>query len=115
MKAAIMRKLVLLVEGKQKTAAITISTTQHPPCFESKVQYENWLEAVDPEMGSPPPARRDWPKEPNYCRDCNNDQRLRMCGELKCLFPDTKFIIVGTGDDREVVGVSSVFSNMIWK
>lgn len=106
MKAAIMRKLQLIVFKRQKIEAITIDTAQYPPCFESKEQYENWLDAVDPEMGSPPPARRDWPLEPNYCRDCNNDQRLRMCGELRCLFPDTKFITVGEDEDEEVVGVS---------
>ena len=102
---AIMRKLELIVEGKNKTAAIT-SPRLPPPCFESRSQYENWLDAVDPEMGSQPPARRDWPKEPNYCRDCNNGARNELRNEGRCLFPSTVFITVGEGEDEELVGTA---------
>ncbi len=106
MKPQIFRKLELIAYGLQKKEAITVNTTQHPPCFESKQQYESWLDAVDPEMGSQPPARRDWPMEPNYCRDCNKEQRMRMSSEMRCLFPSTVFITVGRGEDEEIVGTS---------
>jgi len=101
---AIMRKLELIVSGS-KTEAIT-SPRLPPPCFESRMQYENWLDAVDPEVGSQPPARRDFPAEPNYCRDCNGCARNLMRNTGRCLFPDTVFITVGDGDDEEVVGIS---------
>ena len=80
---------------------------EHPPCFESLQQWRAWLEAVDPEMGSPPPPRKDWPGEPNYCRDCTIEHKRQMCAEHRCLFPDIKFIEVGeNAEDKEVVGVS---------
>jgi len=106
MHPAIMRKLELIVLGKQRDEAITVDTRQFPPCFESKRQYENWIDAVDPEMGSQPPARRDWPKEPNYCRDCNSCYRNQMRQQSRCLFPDTVFVTVGEGEDEEIVGTT---------
>jgi len=106
MNPVIMHKLKLIVDGKQKTEAIT-GGAMHPPCFESRRQYHDWLDAADPELGSQPPARRDWPHEPNYCRDCSAEHRNRMRGEMLCLFPETVFITVGEGVDEEVVGTSA--------
>ena len=101
----IMRKMELIVESNPEVAKIT-GPGEHPPCFESLEQYHKWLEAVDPELGSPPPLRKDWPKEPNYCRDCNAAGRNEMRKQGRCLFPSTVFIEVGEGDDIEVVGTS---------
>ena len=103
---AILRKLELIIEGREKDEAITVGHFLVPPCFDSRQQYHDWLEAADPELGSQPPARRDWPLEPNYCRDCNrcNRNEMRLAG--RCLFPDTVFVTVGTGEDEEVIGTS---------
>lgn len=103
---AIMRKMELIVEGRERDEAITVGATAYPPCFESRTQYESWVEAADPEMGSSPPVRTDWPLEPNYCRDCCASHRNQMRKEGRCLFPDTIFITVGTGVDEEIVGVA---------
>lgn len=99
------RKLELIVTGSQK-AVITADKTAYPPCFEGRIQYEAWLDASDPETGSKPPPRRDWPNEPNYCRDCSPEGRNEMRKAGRCLFPDTIFITVGSGEDEEVVGIS---------
>ena len=102
-----MHKLELIVEGKRKDEAITGGVTgMYPPCFESQRQYHDWIDAADPELGSQPPARKDWPREPNYCRDCSHEHRNLMRKEGLCLFPDTVFITVGEGVDEEVVGTS---------
>lgn len=101
-----MRKMELIVEGREKSEPITAGTGLYPPCFESKRQYDDWLNAADPELGSQPPARRDWPKEPNYCRDCTREHRNEMRTAGRCLFPDTVFIEVGDEDDVEIVGTS---------
>lgn len=103
---SILRKLELIVEGREKDEAITVDTKVYPPCFESQQQYEAWLDAADPELGSQPPARKDWPLEPNYCRDCNRCARNQMRLDGRCLFPDTVFITVGEGEDEETVGTS---------
>lgn len=101
----ILRKMMMIV-ASEKGQPIT-REGEHPPCFESLAQWRTWLEAVDPEMGSPPPPRRGWPGEPNYCRDCTREHKQRMCAEFRCLFPSTKFIEVGESpDDKETVGVS---------
>lgn len=102
----ILRKLNLIIEGGEKTEAITVGINAYPPCFESRRQYEAWLSAADPETGSQPPSRRDWPKEPNYCRDCNAQGRNEMRLAGRCLFPDTVFIEVGEDLDVETVGTS---------
>jgi hypothetical protein len=101
-----MRKLELIVEGREKDEAITVGTKTPPPCFESSRQYEAWLDAADPELGSQPPTRKDWPLEPNYCRDCNPTDRAIYRAEGRCLFPDTVFITVGDGEDEELVGTT---------
>ncbi len=103
---AIARKLELIVEGREKDEAITVGSGLVPPCFDSKRQYRDWLIAADPEMGSQPPARRDWPHEPNYCRDCNREDRNKMRQAGRCLFPDTIFVVVGSGEDEETIGTN---------
>ena len=103
---SIMRKLELMVEGQEKAEAITVDTGVYPPCFETRRQYEDWLDAADPELGSQPPTRKDWPLEPNYCRDCNSTNRNAMRQAGRCLFPDTVFITVGEGEDEELVGTA---------
>lgn len=100
----ILRKMMMIVAG-EKDRPIT-HQGEHPPCFETLAQWRAWLEAVDPDMGSPPPPRKDWPGEPNYCRDCTIEHKRRMCQEYRCLFPGTRFIEVGDSpDDKEIVGV----------
>ena len=100
----IMRKMQMIVFDED--GPITLAG-EHPPCFESQQQWHSWLEAVDPELGSPPPPRKDWPSEPNYCRDCTLQNKLEMCKQGRCLFPDIKFIEVGDhAEDKEIVGVS---------
>jgi hypothetical protein len=102
--SATMRKLELIVEGGQ--AEPIMVGALYPPCFESLTQYRAWVDSTDPELGSEPPPRKDWPGEPNYCRDCNRGNRNNMRQAGRCLFPDTVFITVGTGQDEEVVGTS---------
>lgn len=102
----IMRKMELIVEGGERAEAITTEGT-YPPCFESMLQYRAWLEAADPELGSQPPARKDWPKEPNYCRDCTREHRNEMRTAGRCLFPDTVFIEIGENDDVETIGTTA--------
>ena len=99
-----MRKLELIVEGGQGES-ITVGVL-YPPCFESLEQYHAWVDSTDPEMGSEPPPRKDWPGEPNYCRDCNRGYSIKMRVARRCLFPDTVFIAVGAGEDEEIVGTS---------
>jgi hypothetical protein len=101
-------KLELIVRGDEKNKRIT-GPGEHPPCFKSLRQYEAWKKAASADVGSPPPVRKDWPKEPNYCRDCMPDGprgRNQMRLEGKCLFPNTIFEEVGDGEEREIVGTS---------
>jgi hypothetical protein len=100
-----MVKLELMAQGLQKEKRIT-GPGEHPPCFTGNAQYEAWREAAFRMDGAPPPVRKDWPKEPNYCRDCSPEGRNKMRKAGKCLFPSTVFIEVGAGEDREVVGTS---------
>lgn len=101
----IMVKMELIARGEQKQKRIT-GPGEHPPCFESQRQYEAWREAAFKMDGAPPPSRKDWPKEPNYCRDCTAAGRNQMRSEGKCLFPSTVFVEVGEGVDKEIVGTS---------
>jgi hypothetical protein len=102
----ILRKLEMMVEGREKTEAITVGNRMYPPCFESRRQYNAWLESADPDTGSQPPMRKDFPYEPNYCRDCNHEGRNQMRLAGRCLFPSTVFVTVGSGDDEEIVGTT---------
>ncbi len=100
-----MVKLQLMVLGQSRQKCIT-GPGEHPPCFESTNQYGKWLKAAEKMDGSPPPSRRDWPKEPNYCRDCLPEHRNKMRNVGKCLFPSTIFIEVGEKEEKELVGTS---------
>lgn len=100
-----MVKLELIVAGKAKEKRIT-GPGEYPPCFESLLQYTNWKKAAEKMDGAPPPVRRDWPKEPNYCRDCTAGYRNKMRNEGRCLFPSTIFVEVGEKDEKEIVGTS---------
>jgi hypothetical protein len=101
----IMRKLELIIDGREDQPITPYG--QCPPCFESVAQFRSWIEASDPELGAAPPLRRDWPSEPNYCRDCTKEHRNEMRANGRCLFPRTRFIEVGSGEDAEVVGTDS--------
>jgi hypothetical protein len=100
-----MVKLDLIVRGEQRVKRIT-GPGEYPPCFESSYQFAQWKKAAERMEGAPPPVRKDWPKEPNYCRDCNACFRNQMRSENRCLFPSTVFIEVGEGDEKEVVGTT---------
>lgn len=105
MRDLIMVKLGLIIAGKQKSKPIT-GLSEHPPCFESKAQYDGWLHAAEKTDGAPPPVRKDWPMEPNYCRDCLPCHRNKMRHAGKCLFPSTIFVEVGEKEEKEIVGTS---------
>lgn len=97
------RKLKMILESKQRFAITRQGA--YPPCFDGLEQYESWLSSSDPEMGSKPPPRTGWPGEPNYCRDCNPEYHKKMRRQKRCLFPSTKFVVSGKGEDEEVIGV----------
>ena len=104
----IFRKMDMIVGGKgQRNKPITAGPRMFPPCFESRTQYSAWLDMADPEFGVEPPTRKDWPGEPNYCRDCTSVHRNEMRKEGLCLFPDTVFVTVGADVDEEIVGTTS--------
>jgi len=100
-----LEKLLLLAADKSKEKRIT-GPGEFPPCFDSLFQYMGWKRAAEKVDGAPPPARRDWPKEPNYCRDCTAGYRNKMRDANRCLFPSTVFVDIGEKDERETVGVS---------
>ena len=105
MRDLMMVKLELIVKGHQKLKRIT-GPNEHPPCFESQHQYDQWSKAAEKTDGAPPPIRKDWPEEPNYCRDCMPPHRNKMRLQNRCLFPDTVFVEVGEGEEKEIVGTS---------
>ena len=105
MRDLMMVKLELIVRGQQKKKRIT-GPGEHPPCFENQYQYDQWRKAAMKMDGAPPPVRKDWPKEPNYCRDCMVGHRNKLRKQNRCLFPDTVFIEVGEGEEKELVGTS---------
>ena len=104
MSDAIQKKLDMIVMGRQNLAITNWKL--FPPCFESAEQYEKWIDASDPETGAKPPPRTDWPGEPNYCRDCDPEYHKEMRKQDRCLFPDTRFVLSGDGDDEELIGIS---------
>lgn len=105
MKHLIERKMEMIAFGEEGKGPIT-KHDEYPPCFEGRRQYEEWLEACSDPDGSPPPPRKDWPAEPNYCRDCNRPFQMQMVSRGRCLFPGTRFETIGEGDDEETVGIS---------
>ncbi len=100
-----MVKLQLIVADQSRKKRIT-GPGEYPPCFKGLQQYESWKRAAEKLDGAPPPVRKDWPKEPNYCRDCTSDYRNKMRNQNRCLFPRTIFVDVGEGDERETVGTA---------
>ncbi len=100
-----MVKLNMIVANQSKLKRIT-GSGEFPPCFESLYQYQQWHKAAERTDGSPPPVRKDWPHEPNYCRDCMATHRNKMRKQNRCLFPSTVFIEVGEGDEKEIVGTT---------
>ena len=100
----IQRKLEMIVDGRQCDPIC--HGRMYPPCFESLEQYQGWLDASDPELGSKPPPRTDWPGEPNYCRDCTPWLHKEMREQDRCLFPSTVFVLSGEGEDEELIGVT---------
>lgn len=100
-----MVKLDLIVRGLNKYKRIT-GPGEHPPCYKSQYQFDQWVKAAEKMDGAPPPVRKDWPREPNYCRDCSQSYRNRMRIENRCLFPDTVFVEIGEGEEKEIVGTS---------
>jgi hypothetical protein len=95
----------MIVQRQEHEPITRPDAGEHPPCFGSVDEYEAWLAAASKETGHPPPARRQWPGEPNYCRDCTSLFRNLMRQDGRCLFPRTRFEIFGEGEDEEVVGV----------
>ena len=100
----IQRKLEMISLGMQNEPICW--GKMYPPCFESLEQYRGWMDASDPELGSKPPPRTDWPGEPNYCRDCSPRLHREMRKQNRCLFPSTTFITSGEGEDEELIGVT---------
>ncbi|KKN76172.1 hypothetical protein LCGC14_0373670 [marine sediment metagenome] len=100
-----MAKLELIAAGSSKEKRIT-GPGEYPPCYNNLFQYMQWQQAAQKLEGAPPPVRKDWPKEPNYCRDCTAGYRNRMRDEGRCLFPSTIFVEVGEKDELETVGTS---------
>ena len=101
----IMRKMEMLALGQSDSAPIT-RLGEHPPCFDSLESYRCWLDACDnaDATGVPLPKRRHFPKEPNYCRECSREHRNEMRQQGRCLFPSTRFVEEGEGEETELVG-----------
>lgn len=77
----------IVATGMQRKYPIT-TPRDYPPCFDSQKQYADWLEA---NAGYSPRERPDFPKEPNYCRDCSQAYKDRMVAENRCIFPEIIF------------------------
>lgn len=96
-----LRASFILATGGEKREQIT-TLKEHPPCFDSPKHYEQWLRLAS---ASPPPTRKDFPVEPNYCRDCSVEGQRKFINEGRCLFPMVRFQGITDPDgDEEVVG-----------
>lgn len=100
----IMRKLEMIAAGD--TERPITRGREHPPCFDSREAYEEWLDACEAAAatGVPLPPRKSFPAEPNYCRECSRSHRNQMRNAGRCLFPKTRFVEEGEGIDAELVG-----------
>jgi len=58
-----------------------------PQCFESRRQYELWLEV----------ARRSNPGDSGYCTDCTVAYKRQMMAQARCAYPNTTFHDIGFG------------------
>jgi len=91
----------IVATGMQRHFPIT-TPRDYPPCFDSAEQYRYWLEA---NAGYSPRERPDFPKEPNYCRDCSQEYKDKMIMQDRCIFPEIIFKKVKDVEgDEEVVG-----------
>jgi len=96
-----LRAAHLLATRSEKFRPIT-SVDNPPPCFESGSAYKQWLMLA---ASAPPPARKDFPAEPNYCRDCTREGQKTFKEQGRCLFPMTRFQEVKDVEgDEETVG-----------
>lgn len=78
------------------------SVEDYPPCFESSAAYRQWLLLA---ASAPPAKRKDFPAEPNYCRDCLPAGQKYFAQRGRCLFPMVRFQGVKDADgDEEIVG-----------
>jgi hypothetical protein len=96
-----LRASLLLATGQEKDEPVS-SLECPPPCFESSKQYAEW---VDLEGSAPTPPRKDFPAEPNYCRDCSPEGQAAMKKAGRCLFPLVRFQPMKNPDgEGELVG-----------
>jgi len=58
-----------------------------PRCFDSRRQYELWVEA----------ARRSHPGGSSYCADCAVEHQQRMVASQRCAHPRVTFHVDGDG------------------
>lgn len=58
-----------------------------PRCFDTRRQYELWVEA----------ARRSHPGGSSYCTDCSAEYQRRMIACQRCAHPSTTFHVDGDG------------------
>jgi len=101
MERLVARAAEIKATGNQRKYPIT-TPREYPPCFDSEKQYRDWLECS---AWYAPRERPDFPKEPNYCRDCSLKYRDKMIGEGRCLFPEISFKKVTDADgSEEIVG-----------
>jgi hypothetical protein len=101
MQELLLRKAEILATKTESYEQIT-SVNDYPPCFESAAAYRQWLILS---ASAPTPMRKDFPAEPNYCRDCTPEGQERFLAEGRCLFPMVRFQAARDVDgDEEIVG-----------
>lgn len=101
MKGLELRASFMLATKTEKTGAIT-SPDMPPPCFASPMQFQKWKDLA---AASPPPPRKDFPNEPNYCRDCSPEGQRLMKEQGRCLFPMVRFRTIRDPEgEEELVG-----------
>lgn len=101
MKCLQLRASMILAAGSEEAEQIT-SLAEPPPCFDGRDQFKGWLRLA---AVAPPPRRKDFPAEPNYCRDCTPEHQDEMKKQGRCLFPMVRFQIIKDHEgDEEVVG-----------
>lgn len=96
-----LRAAEILATKTESYSQIT-TVNDYPPCFESAAAYRQWLILS---CSAPTPLRKDFPAEPNYCRDCTPEGQAKFHAEGRCLFPMVRFQAVKDADgDDEIVG-----------
>lgn len=96
------------INNREYRRARLTSRNKPPPCFEGVEQYRKWMESGQSAAGAWPPLRnRDgFHSEPNYCYDCSKEYRDKMCGEDRCIFPETTFETKVSDGEKFLGGVS---------